>query len=545
MQPNITDYITVDNPNDNLTSTNKKRKTISGELPDPKRQNPKMSSQSSKSNNPPTHPLEKNTTELLTPRETGDKELSVNDKRFLQMEQRLELKMKESVKEGIKESMQEVVDNTLTAAMSKMTDAVNELIKTNRSVVFQQSTLHALEHENKALSYWVQKLKHEQDKLKNKLEVIENKGLESCLIIRGITETVSEDTSSLMEKIYRELSKTIDARSDWERIKLAKEMTIIKCKRLGRPSANRTRPISIEFQYQQDLDYVLGNKKFLRKGIYIDKEYAPDIERRRRLLRPILKAARNLPDYENSCWLEDDHLIIDSKHYTMETLDMLPNALNVFNISSRTNTIGFFRELNPLSNFHKAIFTHENTIYHCSEQFIQHCKAKYFGDQITANKILNTTSAPESKLLSNTIRNFDRRKWEKVAKEQCKPGIKCKFQQNPGLADILTNCTGTKTIVECTTDRLWGNGISLGMDYCLDPDRWTSQGLLGEILEEIRSELKSPHVHHFSTTSLLPPESGSSDTMDFDPEPRSLKPDGLPVETNITTASSSQMAVGT
>ena len=45
------------------------------------------------------------------------------------MEQRLELKMKESVKEGIKESMQEVVDNTLTAAMSKMTDTVNETNK--------------------------------------------------------------------------------------------------------------------------------------------------------------------------------------------------------------------------------------------------------------------------------------------------------------------------------------------------------------------------------------------------------------------------------
>ena len=207
VQPNITDYITVDNPKDNLTSTNKKRKTISGELPDPKRQNPIMSSQNNKPSDPPMSSLEKNRTELPTPKEIGDKELSVNDKHFLQMEQRLEQKMKESVKEGIKESMQEVVDNTLTAAMSKMTDAVNELIKTNHSVVSQQSTLHALEHENKALSYRVQKLEHEQDKLKNKLEVIENKGLESCLIIRGITETVSEDTSSLMERIYRELSK--------------------------------------------------------------------------------------------------------------------------------------------------------------------------------------------------------------------------------------------------------------------------------------------------------------------------------------------------
>ena len=98
--------------------------------------------------------------------EIDDKDISEEDKRFLWMEQRLELKMKESVKEGIKESMQEVIDNTLTAAMSKMTDAVIELIKTNQSVITQQTTLHALEHEKKVLNYRVQKLEHEQDKLK-------------------------------------------------------------------------------------------------------------------------------------------------------------------------------------------------------------------------------------------------------------------------------------------------------------------------------------------------------------------------------------------
>ena len=332
VQSTITNYIAVEKSSDKLIGTNKKRKTISGELPDPKRPNPNMSSNNSKMQDPPTHPPPTTPAKQQTSPETEDKELSEEDKRFLRMEQRLELKMKESVKEGIKESMQEVVDNTLTAAMSKMTDAVNELIKTNHSVVTQQSTLHALEHENKVLNYRVQKLEHEQDKLKTKLDVIENKGLESCAIIRGITETISEDTSSLMEKVYRELSKTIDARSEWERMKLAKEMDIIKCRRIGQPLVGRTRPISIEFQYQQDLDYVLGNKKILRKGVYIDKEYAPDIKRRRRLLRPILKAAHNLQEYENSCRLEDDHLIIDGKHYTMETLDMLPSALNMFNI---------------------------------------------------------------------------------------------------------------------------------------------------------------------------------------------------------------------
>ena len=212
VQSSIINYIAVEKSSDKPAGTNKKKgKTISGELPDPKRPSPNMSSISSNTQDPIIHPQPPISDEQHVLSETYDKDLSEEDKRFRRMEQRLELKMKESVKEGIKESMQEVVDNTLTTAMSKMTDAVNELIKTNRSVVTQQSTLHALEYENKALSYRVQKLEHEQDKLKNKLDVIENKGLESCVIIRGITESTSEDTSSLTEKVYKELSRTIDA----------------------------------------------------------------------------------------------------------------------------------------------------------------------------------------------------------------------------------------------------------------------------------------------------------------------------------------------
>ena len=243
------------------------------------------------------------------------------------MENRLEKKMKESikesVKESIKESMQEVIDNTLTTAMSKMTEAVNELITTNKAVVTQQSAIQALEYENKTLNCRVQKLEYEQNKLKTKLDTIENKGLECSVIIRGIIETTSEDTSSLMEQVYRELSKTIDARSDYEKLKLAKEINLVKCKRIGRPLPGRSRPISVEFQYQQDMEYVLGNKKYLHKGIYVDKEYTPDIERCRQLLRPILKAARNLAEFENSCRMEEDCLVIHGKHYNMENLDQL------------------------------------------------------------------------------------------------------------------------------------------------------------------------------------------------------------------------------
>ena len=43
-------------------------------------------------------------------------------------------------------------------------------------------------------------------------------------------------------------------------------------------------------------------------------------------------------------------------------------------------------------------------------------------------------------------------------------------------------------IVECSKDRLWGTGIPLTQDDCLDCDRWISPGIMGKILEDIRME---------------------------------------------------------
>ena len=54
--------------------------------------------------------------------------------------------------------------------------------------------------------------------------------------------------------------------------------------------------------------------------------------------------------------------------------------------------------------------------------------------------------------------------------------------------DVLINCTPNKEIVECATDKVWGTGYALAKPDCLDRSRWTSPGILGEILTEIREE---------------------------------------------------------
>ena len=65
-------------------------------------------------------------------------------------------------------------------------------------------------------------------------------------------------------------------------------------------------------------------------------------------------------------------------------------------------------------------------------------------------------------------------------------GISAKFLQNPNLMKTLKD-TGTKTLVECAYDCLWGCGIPLHADNCLNETEWNGDNLLGKILMKVRS----------------------------------------------------------
>ena len=76
----------------------------------------------------------------------------------------------------------------------------------------------------------------------------------------------------------------------------------------------------------------------------------------------------------------------------------------------------------------------------------------------TKKQIMQAATALKCKTLGKEIQNCDNDKWNWVASEKCFPGILSKFQQNAGIASFLKN-TGTKTILECCYDEVWGNGI--------------------------------------------------------------------------------------
>ena len=73
-----------------------------------------------------------------------------------------------------------------------------------------------------------------------------------------------------------------------EKLASAKQIVIKNCHRLGRFSRNRIRPLSVELQHKQDIEFILDNRFDLERGIYVDKEYPIDIERKRKTLLPVL-----------------------------------------------------------------------------------------------------------------------------------------------------------------------------------------------------------------------------------------------------------------
>ena len=190
--------------------------------------------------------------------------------------------------------------------------------------------------------------------------------------------------------------------------------------------------------------------------------------------------------------------MLNGKKFNLQNTDKLPDKLHLTKITSKhSDTVhGFFGELNPLFNFHPAPFCLNGKQFHSSEQYIQYQKALLFNDTTTVRKILVADTALECKKLGYKITEFELKTWKKNAYTVCKPGILAKYLQNEKARQVLL-VTKEKTLVECTTDKLWGTGFPLQHQDSLNPKKWTGDGLLGKILEECRTE-----IHGLSTTSM-------------------------------------------
>ena len=465
------------------------------------------------------------------------------------LESRLTASMKENrekeiaeMEERLKLNMKEVIENSIKQAIEAMGSTIHQMIAQNPLVTKTSTEVLELQQENHRLKKELQYLSAEQGKLESRMERIENRNLENCVIFRGIRDDFKETDEVGREKIYHELSNLLTEEDSEERLKMARRLVIRRCKRLGKFNRDRPRPFSIEFVHHEDVAYIMENRGYLSEGVYVNREFSPEIERRRRTMLLILRAARFIDGYKKQIRLDKDKVVIKGKDYDMSNIHDLPEDLNAFTVTSKENddVVGYFGELNPLSNFFPAPFTLGGTTYISSEQFIQATKAQYFGDTDVYNQIMGCKTSADCKDFSRKIRGVDSAKWDSVAADVCRAGIREKFVQNPILLDILIKRTGNKRIVECAKDRLWGTGTALAQEDCLNSDRWITPGIMGKLLEEIRSEFSNPPllgVQHDSrllasvNTLTLPPtegppkpSSGAQEDPATNADPSNLRP---------------------
>ena len=391
------------------------------------------------------------------------------------------------------------MERRMTASFEKM---IEKALKPLREDIRKLSTtklqheekikqVDMISKENKELKDMMLGVQAENRKLKDKLNSIENKLLENNFVIMGVNEDAWETYTTLCDKVYQIIAYTVNAQDPQIQIQNAKKAKLVKVKRLGAFSKNRGRPISIQFEHYSAGQYFWENKGYLPDGVYVKREYTEETERVRRILKPVYNAAKNSTAYKGRCRMEGNHLVIQGKKYGLHNLQELPDDLSGHKVTSRSTNLvlGFLGELHPLSNFHRCNFTEGGLRFNSGEQYIQYTKAYYYENMELAGRILNTEKPLDCKRLSREIRYpSDKGRWSEIAKEMCYRGLKVKFEQNENLKQFLIH-TGNKTIVESSMDKLWGTGVPLYVKNCLDPKAWTSQGLLGEILTEIRMEL--------------------------------------------------------
>ena len=386
------------------------------------------------------------------------------------------------------------MESRLTRTMKEMLEPlktdINSLVLSQREGGQQKTDVKNLHIEKERLNSKIKEVEEKNCKLEDRVKKLEDKLMESNLILHGIKESSWELDSTRNELVVNAIASTVHAENDSSKLEIARKIPITSTSCLGRYNPLRSRPIRVSFASKSDAELLLERKKKLQKGIYVDREYSDKDEVERKLLKPILLAARKHSHYRGKCKLEGTKLVIKGKTYSWKNLDQLPEDISTSTISSKVSstTVGFFGELNPLSNFFPSEFSYNGNKYHSSEQLIQHQKALLFGDKVSANHIMHCTTALGCKNLARDISNYNHECWKNEVHARCEEGIKAKFMQDIGVRSYLLN-TGDKKLVECCNNKFWGNGVRLHQENCLDPNTWSSQGLLGEILQNIRHSI--------------------------------------------------------
>ena len=166
----------------------------------------------------------------------------------------------------------------------------------------------------------------------------------------------------------------------------------------------------------------------------------------------------------------------------------------------QNNIICFYHENEEygcFSNWYMSRFEYAGKTYNSVEQYMMCQKAILFREYELADRIMESNDPAEIKKLGRTrMAYFNAELWDKVSYAIVKRGVRAKFEQNWDICNILLE-TGNKLLAEASLrDLKWGIGISNTDMQRYDTKEWRGKNLLGQILMEVRDELKKATINN-------------------------------------------------
>ena len=302
--PNVVNSATPPGITPNESKGKKRRRSTGEKIGSPKKRNP-AEDQTDNTNTMADVRTDPNSATTAMLREIKKMEERLSEKITTSKDQEI-IDMEERLNNNIRTT----IDTSIKDALRAFQTSLNSSVENNPIINSHSAQLKDLRDENSRLNRKVQQLTAEQGRMKQQLNKMENMALENSLIIRGLPEVFKETEPMIIDQLHRVLSKIMHGDTDELKLANAKQITIKNCRRLGRPSKQRIRPVSIEFYHKQDIEFILENRFDLDRGIYVDKEYPIDVERKRKTLLPILRAAKRTSEYKKQSKLEDDKIVL-------------------------------------------------------------------------------------------------------------------------------------------------------------------------------------------------------------------------------------------